>query len=307
MTLSVLDDIPLYTSVQEIVGRLHFHAQLDIPDEQLGSIVAKYELPSARENWTTCGWNSCAEPHRFGFVISDLQGRETTCGNRCALTKGGVQFKEVIARHKAREERIARQKVVGDLLRDRTASEVAVTNAATAVRNALSDYHVFARHFQPIWRPLQDAAKSGGVVRAAIQQTDWSMAMGRKEELEIVARIAGYKALTTDGQGLAVGLHLARQWHIDTLHEEVLMSKEDDELKAIVRDADRHREKVRLGVEYAVNVEALIAPSNVHGFEAIVERVLRVSSMATARAAVETWSKLHAELKDPASRARVIS
>lgn len=296
MALAVSDDIPLYTSVAQITDRLRFQPQLAIADENLGSIVAKYELPEDKANWTECGWNGCDEPHRFGFVISDKQGRETTCGNRCALTKGGVVFKEVIARLKLAEEVQAQKKVVSELLTGRTESEAAVHATADAVNVALYCFSAFKEHFRPLWRQLEDAAKGGGVVRAAIKRSEWSLNIGKKEELEAVARVAGYKAITSDGPGLATSLRLARQWYADVLVAESLMVMDHKALKIVVREADRYREQVMLGKEYASNVALLIGLKNVRNFEAIVDRVLRTSAMSTAREAVESWPKVHAKL-----------
>jgi hypothetical protein len=297
MALFVEEDIPLYTSVEQITERLHFHPQLDITDENLRSIVAKYELPPDRTLWAECGWNNCGTAHRFGFVISDKHGRETMCGQDCANTKGGVQFKEVIARHKAKEEKLARQKVVAELLKDRADKIEAAMATSKAVNEALYDLSVFETHFRPIWRQLQDAARVGGSVWAAIKRTDWSLSSSGKEDIEVVARIAGHKAISGDGRGLAAALHLAVRWYEDVLHEGVLTAMDDKELKLVVPTADRHAEKVRRGAEYVEQVAALIDPRNVRGFEPIVDRVLRTSAMATARDAVQTWPKVHAKLK----------
>jgi hypothetical protein len=295
VTLSVLDDIPLYTSVDQITERLRFHPEIEIPDENLASIVAKYELAADRAHWAECGWNGCGTAHRFGFVISDKQGRETMCGQDCAEKKGGVQFKEVIARHKAREEKVARQKVVGDLLKDKAEREAKARATEKAVRQAVQEFNVFANHFRPIWRHLQDAARVGGSVWAEIKRSDWS-ATQVSTDRQVVFRIAGCKAVSSDGSGLRAALQLALGWYENELNEDALMLMKDNELTAVVRSADRYAEKVTQGAEYAANVDSLLAPSNVQGFHAIVDNALRPSAMASARQAIDSWPKVYEKL-----------
>lgn len=125
--LDVGDDIPLYTSRAEVEARAQYHRFLDIPLDQLGHIAAKYELPADRSAWANCGWDGCDEPHRFGFVITHKDGRETTCGQVCGARKGGVEFKEVLANLKRAEDANARRRVVVDLLANKSKVEAEIT------------------------------------------------------------------------------------------------------------------------------------------------------------------------------------
>lgn len=87
----IADEIIDYGATLDFQLRERYEPTLVATQEELDLAFGKYTRPAPKPDWIACGLNGCDEPHRYGWVIRLIDGRETHCGPDCGERQFGAK------------------------------------------------------------------------------------------------------------------------------------------------------------------------------------------------------------------------
>ena len=286
-------EVVLFASIAEYEARPNFNAELRLTADELDRIVGKYELPADRGSWAACGLNNCRREHRFGYVISAKDGRETNIGHDCGKREFDVEFDEVEARYKRAVDAQARQRAITTLMDERA---TLITRAERVVPVAVVQGERFAafrasfQHMAGFWTNLLKCAKQGGTIRAAhLEGGDWAANRGKSVQLVTVGVINGAAVLLDDGSGLGAVVERDVLPWLRALDPIALAALDSTGMSDTLRVAAAKRSTLERTEAFANQAAALLAVENVAGMRSICDHLMKVGDAGDAREVLDKW------------------
>ena len=285
-------EVILFTSIAEYEARRNFVPALTIAAGDVDRIIGKYELPSDRSTWAKCGVNNCNTAHRLGFVILRKDGLETNIGIDCGERETGETWKEVEATFKRAEDAQARQRTAQALLAERAElleRARAVSGAGILLAEQLGAFVETFKWLNSFWRELNKCAKLGGIIQASLKRNDWSLDIGKKEQLVTIGRFEGGAVLLNGDSGLpALVQGQVIPW-LQDLSSDSLSQLDRAALGELVREAGKKRDVLGRAESFVKTSQAFLAAENIAALEVLCDDVLRSTDAGDTRPVLHAW------------------
>lgn len=291
------EEVLQFESVAAFSSRLNYNSALEIPHDQLGVIVGKYELPGDELLWATCGLNGCTKRHRFGFLLSNLKGEETNCGHNCGEREFGVKFKEVEAHFERRLTEQARQRVLADLVMQKGDLTRRAVEVLPHAKNAGQTMQRFLRDFQSkaaFWEQLIAVARLGGLIRAADNESSQGGTGRSSVNLITLGRLEGTEVLLSSNtkKHEYVISAIVIPWLQEKLDDSDLHLLDQVALERLSGEAVSAKRSLAEAVEFVANVEKFSQPLNLVQLELVRDKLTPRAGRSDALSrAIRRWAE----------------
>ena len=269
------DEVLLFNTVEEFQERPNYEPALAATAEELDRIVGKYQLPRPKQAWIACGLNGCTEPHRYGYVVRMIDGRETQCGSTCGAKNFGVKWEELEARVKAQEDAKALANVIEELLQERQARlavAIALVDPSALLEARISEARGWLRSSTALWRRIEECAKLDGSIRVQVEPPPGGQTFGgsRNTAMKTVAVLEGARLLPTEVTFYSNVLRKHVVPALQQLEFAIKSAPDNATLKAISKDASKLNATILMAQKQLSLGSKLFAPGNLQKIEHIV-------------------------------------
>lgn len=256
-------EIILIKTPAEIRARERFVERIDPALLKPKEILGKYIFPEQDE--MLCGL--CGTKHQHGYLISTDGEAETNIGRDCGVKYFGVQFDEVVATFKAREQLAKRMNAISSFIDDKTSILDDANQLLKRLESALTQIDGIWQELKntpELTTALQQAIRQGGriMVRREIDHKTRSLS-GIKDRyvLETIATISNVSAFH-GGDDVRSKLRVFAIGNLKNLTREKLDLATDKEIADLANKVRDARTAISDAHHYLQDASRLLALNN---------------------------------------------